>query len=129
MNTTDGNCTHGDLRIAARSDDSTDLFSEGRLEVCVNNAWGTICDTAYSARDADVACSQLGYDDQGTLHIHIMSMHFPCMCLSISIYVISASSLHFEGLQCSFTKKYVYLQTVYVCTNLASVPGLPRCAF
>ena len=66
LDTVDGNCTHGDLRIASRTDDSTDLFSEGRLEVCVNHAWGTICDTAYGTRDADVACSQLGYDDQGT---------------------------------------------------------------
>ena len=66
LDTVDGNCTHGDLRIASHTDDSTDLFSEGRLEVCVNRVWGTICDTAYGTRDADVACSQLGYDDQGT---------------------------------------------------------------
>ena len=72
LDTVDGNCTHGDLRIASRTDDSTDLFSEGRLEVCVNRVWGTICDTAYGISDAHVACSQLGYDGEGTyIQMHI----------------------------------------------------------
>ena len=59
------NCSHGDLRIRSCNDDSAQLFREGRLEVCVNSTWGTICDKAYSSRDAQVACAQLGYDDGG----------------------------------------------------------------
>ena len=59
------NCTHGNLRIAARVDDTTALSSEGRLEVCVNGVWGTICDTRFSRLDAQVACNQLGYDNDG----------------------------------------------------------------
>ena len=59
------NCSHGELQIASRSDDSEALASEGRLEICVNGVWGTICDVRYGARDANVACRQLGYDGQG----------------------------------------------------------------
>ena len=34
--------------------------SEGRLEICINNAWGTVCREAFGLADAKVACGQLG---------------------------------------------------------------------
>ena len=58
-------CSHGDLRLSSRSDDESQLSSEGRLEVCVNSVWGTVCDTDFSSHDAQVACDQLGYEEQG----------------------------------------------------------------
>ena len=30
----------------------------------MNNVWSTVCDTSFGARDAKVACRQLGYDDE-----------------------------------------------------------------
>ena len=87
LDTVDGNCTHGDLRIASRTDDSNDLFSEGRLEVCVNRVWGTICDTAYGTRDAHVACGQLGYDGEGTY----IQMHLYWMFYTYSIQYCNVS--------------------------------------
>jgi len=63
--TPSGNCDLGDLRLTSRTDDSSELSSEGRLEVCVNNAWGTICDTSFGSHDAHVACGQLGYEGEG----------------------------------------------------------------
>ena len=68
--TEDGDCSHGDLRINSRTDNSNDFSSEGRLEVCINRAWGTICDTSFGTRDAQVACTQLGYDGEGMLIPH-----------------------------------------------------------
>ncbi|ORU90494.1 MAG: hypothetical protein A6F71_05880 [Cycloclasticus sp. symbiont of Poecilosclerida sp. M] len=32
---------------------------EGRVEVCINRAWGTICDNGFSSEDATVICNQL----------------------------------------------------------------------
>ena len=37
------------------------LPSEGRVEICFNNQFGTICDDHWDRRDAKVACGQLGF--------------------------------------------------------------------
>ncbi len=36
---------------------------EGRVELCINNTYGTICDYRWDTLEAQVACRQLGYAD------------------------------------------------------------------
>ena len=53
------NCETGDIRLVNGS-----LESEGRLEVCVNQLWGTVC-SSWSWRLTRVACRQLGHQELG----------------------------------------------------------------
>ena len=48
-------CTHGNVRLV----DGT-TSSEGRVEICNNGIWGTVCDDDWSTNDAHGVCRQLG---------------------------------------------------------------------
>ena len=64
------NCTDGEIRLVGGS-----KSYEGRVEICVNNVWGTICygNSRYSYRDywgqsdGMVVCRQLGHQELGKI--------------------------------------------------------------
>ena len=43
---------------------------EGRVEICFNSAWGTVCDSGFGEDEAEVVCrqldSQFGYAHDGS---------------------------------------------------------------
>ena len=51
-------CTEGDIRIMGNS-------TEGRVEICLNDEWGTVCDQMWDDIDAGVVCRQLGLASAG----------------------------------------------------------------
>ena len=71
------NCTYGSLRLVGGS------YSYGRVEVCVNNQWGTICDNGWTNLNAQVVCEQLGY---GNLRKYWHSSED--LLLSLYMYII-----------------------------------------
>ena len=52
-------CTQGDIRLQGGTANS------GRVEICNNNIWGTVCDDFWGNVDAQVACRQLGFSTTG----------------------------------------------------------------
>ena len=56
-------CNNGAIRLIGGS-----TQYEGRVEVCLNQVWGTVCDDFWGAVDARVACRQLGFSDSSELY-------------------------------------------------------------
>ena len=61
-------CATGDVRVVGSG--------EGRLEVCVNSAWGTVCSDQFDENDAYVACGAIeGFNRTGINFMHLVYRH------------------------------------------------------
>ena len=61
LNTRNTDCVEGEVRLINGEDES-----EGRVELCINHAWGTICGSYHWATiDSNVVCKQLGHLELG----------------------------------------------------------------
>lgn len=65
-------CSDGDVRLVGGKTEY-----EGRVEVCINRAWGTICSRYYwywDTADSNVVCRQLGHMGLGITFILILTL-------------------------------------------------------
>ena len=51
-------CITGDLRLVGG-----DSEMEGRVEVCSNRRWGTVCDSQWTINNTAVVCRYFGFSD------------------------------------------------------------------
>ena len=85
-------CTTGGIRLVGGTS-----ALEGRVEVCNNNQWGTVCDDFWGTTDANVACRQLGFSGTGayghcTLHLLLDLFYQMCFHL-LSIFLRCNTSI------------------------------------
>ena len=64
------NCSDGELRLMGGLTDY-----QGRVEICINNLWGTICYSSsrynyWDINDARVVCRNLGHQELGIIFAH-----------------------------------------------------------
>ena len=66
-------CRDGDVRLR-----NGNHRHEGRIEICFNETWGTICHSidlySWNHSQADIVCKQLGYSQAGKLSIIMMKL-------------------------------------------------------
>uniref|UniRef100_A0A1X7TDK3 SRCR domain-containing protein n=2 Tax=Amphimedon queenslandica TaxID=400682 RepID=A0A1X7TDK3_AMPQE len=93
------NCDHFDdagVRCALCTAGSIQLIGgshhwEGRVEVCNNGLWGTVCDNNWGSTDAAVVCRQLGWGTSGSP-------------LSFA-YFSQGAVIHLDNVQCLGTEQ------------------------
>uniref|UniRef100_A0A1X7U110 Deleted in malignant brain tumors 1 protein n=1 Tax=Amphimedon queenslandica TaxID=400682 RepID=A0A1X7U110_AMPQE len=66
-------CTDGDIRIIPYGSITS---SVGRVEVCSDDSWGTICNDFFDHDDAQVICRQLGYSALGSVSVGPLNYNF-----------------------------------------------------
>ena len=66
------NCTNGEVRLL----NGLNQY-EGRVEVCLHNRWGTVCNDQWDSREAAVVCRQLNYTQNGTYNDVCV---YQCIC-------------------------------------------------
>ena len=66
-----GTCEDGAVRLAGTEmlGSGEGLMAEvvikGRVELCWNEMWGSVCDQSWTVEDATVVCRELGFSEGG----------------------------------------------------------------
>ncbi len=76
-------CSNGEIRLQGGNS------TRGRVEICNNNVWGTVCDDAWGTPDAQVVCRQLGLQSTG-IDAWLGELHclLPLIDIILSIFSI-----------------------------------------
>lgn len=94
----------GNIRLVGGSHSS-----EGRVELYVNNQWGTVCDDLWDLNDAQVACRQLGLGPAVSANAHFGEGSGSILldnvaCTGTETSLLSCSHLGIESHNCGHSE-------------------------
>ena len=97
-------CYNGQLRLVGGN-----VQQEGRVEICVGNVWGTVCDDYWNAPDAQVVCRQLGYSDIGTCTFTaVVSLLFvDAVAFRYSHFGSGTGKIYLDDVRCSGSESHL----------------------
>ena len=67
------------------------------MEVCINNAWGTVCNARFGTNEARVICRQLTFDDTGIKTKLASALCCMLLCFSIAVAIVFRSAAGMFG--------------------------------
>ena len=116
-------CKQGDIRLQYGQN-----IREGLVQVCINQAWGTVCSTLFSDIDAGVICSQLRFERNGQfLFICFRNVCIIGMFSRVGVEIIAGGvavpdfiPIFISDLRCSKQDS-----TILAC--MGSAPGVTQC--
>ncbi|CAI8021146.1 Neurotrypsin, partial [Geodia barretti] len=89
MCATQSECNEGDVRLV---DGQTS--TDGRVEVCLEGFWGSVCDDRWDSRDAQVVCRQLNFNGRKFLLSGASS--YPLLNFGAN----QSSTIHLDDVHC-----------------------------
>ena len=107
-------CANGDVRLMNGSQ-FVEGQTEGRVEVCLENVYGTVCDDRWDVLEARVVCRQLDQDvERKPLHMFI-------------IIIISTQPCIYKAkvYDCLFFSYTIVFDTILACVYCTFAPFYP----
>ena len=111
------NCSNGDIRLVGGSTDN-----EGNVQICYNNAWGSVCDDSWGRTDSNVICRQLGFQPYG---MYIILKHLYPLC-----FLLNEGSQYYRYNYFGVSNNPPYLYGRFYCSGSEqSLLSCPRSSY
>ena len=106
------NCRDDTVRLVNGSSER-----EGRVEICYNGVWGTVCDYGWDEVDANVICQQMGFTYQRALPTN--NSHFGAGEGPVLLENVRCNQNHSNLSQC--VDYFKHIGTFHRCMHTAGV--------